>query len=175
LWFVAAFVALLALIAAACGDDEEATPATPSDTAATDTDAAEPSDSEDPPEPETTEAPEAPEPDEPETTEAPEPETTEAPAEPEPQEPAEPSGEPVRIGILFSNSGPAGVFGPPTANIAELIEEDINAAGGINGRPVETYLADDATDPAVGRQAMEQLIDSDNVDVVIAGAKAGRR
>ena len=106
---------------------------------------------------------------------APEPEPTEAPATTAAAEPAEPSGEPVRIGILFSNSGPAGIFGQPTANIAELIEEDINAAGGINGRPVETFLADDATDPAVGRQAMEQLIESDGVDVVLGTHSSATR
>ena len=174
LWLAASLVALLALVAAACGDgDDEATPDAPSEPAATDSGAAEPDDSEETPEPETTEAPDEPEPDEPETTEAPdepEPDETE-----EPQEPAAPSGEPVRIGILFSNSGPAGIFGPPTANIAEMIEEDINAAGGINGRPVETFLADDATDPAVGRQAMEQLIDSDNVDVVLGTHSSATR
>ena len=103
------------------------------------------------------------------------PEPTEAPAPTAADEPAEPSGEPVRIGILFSNSGPAGIFGQPTANIAELIEEDINAAGGINGRPVETFLADDATDPAVGRQAMEQLIESDGVDVVLGTHSSATR
>ena len=174
LWLAASLVALLALVAAACGDGDDAgTPAAPSEPAATDSGAAEPDDSEETPEPETTEAPDEPEPDEPETTEAPEepePDETE-----EPQEPAAPSGEPVRIGILFSNSGPAGIFGPPTANIAEMIEEDINAAGGINGRPVETFLADDATDPAVGRQAMEQLIDSDNVDVVLGTHSSATR
>ena len=175
LWLAASLVALLALVAAACGDgdDDAATPGAPSEPAATDSGAVEPDDSEGTPEPETTEAPVEPEPDEPETTEAPD------EAEPvetdEPQEPAVPSGEPVRIGILFSNSGPAGIFGPPTANIAEMIEEDITAAGGINGRPVETFLADDATDPAVGRQAMEQLIDSDNVDVVLGTHSSATR
>jgi len=85
------------------------------------------------------------------------------------------ASDPVRIGILFSNSGPAGVFGPPVANIAELIEEDINAAGGINGRSVETFLADDATNPEVGRQAMEQLLDSDDVDVVLGTHSSATR
>ena len=171
LWLAASLVALLALVAAACGDgDDEATPDAPSEPAATDSGAAEPDDSEETPEPETTEGPDEPEPTATEAPDEPEPDGTE-----EPQEPAAPSGEPVRIGILFSNSGPAGIFGPPTANIAELIEEDINAAGGINGRPVETYLADDATDPAVGRQAMEQLIDSDNVDVVLGTHSSATR
>ena len=182
LWLAASLVALLSLVAAACGDDDDAeTPDAPSEPAATDSGAAEPDDSEETPEPETTEAPGEPAPDEPKTTEAPAPQEAEAPDEPEPveteepQEPAAPSGEPVRIGILFSNSGPAGIFGPPTANIAEMIEEDITAAGGINGRPVETFLADDATDPAVGRQAMEQLIDSDKVDVVLGTHSSATR
>ena len=175
LWLVASLVALLALVAAACGDADDGaeSPETTSEPAAPDEPEHDEPETTEAPAPETTEAP-----DEPETTEAPAPETTEAPAEPDPeemQEPAAPSGEPVRIGILFSNSGPAGVFGPPTANISELIEEDINAAGGINGRPVETFLADDATDPAVGRQAMEQLIDSDNVDVVLGTHSSATR
>lgn len=127
-------------------------------------------------EPAATEAEAAPAPaDEPADDSDAAPEPTEAPATTAPDEPAEPSGEPVRIGILFSNSGPAGIFGQPTANIAEFIEEDINAAGGINGRPVETFLADDATDPAVGRQAMEQLIESDGVDVVLGTHSSATR
>lgn len=180
LGLVASLVALLALVAAACGDDAGA-PEAPSELATTDTDSAGPSDSGEAPEPAITEPPKEPELAEPETIEAPDLETTEAPDGSEPvelddaPEPVVPSGEPVRIGILFSNSGPAGVFGPPVANISELIEEDINAMGGINGRPVETFLADDATDPAVGRQAMEQLIDSDNVDVVLGTHSSATR
>lgn len=151
---------LLSMIAAACGtsDDEPAVSEPAAATAAPAADGgaadAEPASE---PEPE------------------PAPATTEAAAATDPDEPSEPSGEPVRIGILFSNSGPAGIFGQPTANIAEFIEEDINAAGGINGRPVETFLADDATDPAVGRQAMEQLIESDGVDVVLGTHSSATR
>ena len=185
-WLPVSVIVLLALVAAACGgdDEEETIPVAPPPAAAADPgDSGEPSETEAPeppaaPEPAPTPAEEpsepptedAPEPDEPVTAPPPEPAETEAPPEP-----AAPAGEPVRIGILFSNSGPAGIFGPPTANIAELIEEDINAAGGINGRPVETVLADDATDPSVGRQAMEQLIDSDNVDVVLGTHSSATR
>jgi ABC-type branched-subunit amino acid transport system substrate-binding protein len=151
-------IALLSMMAAACGtsDDEPAAPEPTAGTAAPAADAGS-ADTEPASEPE------------------PAPATTEAAAAAEPDEPAAPSGEPVRIGILFSNSGPAGIFGQPTANIAEFIEEDINAAGGINGRPVETFLADDATDPAVGRQAMEQLIESDGVDVVLGTHSSATR
>ena len=157
-------IALITMIAAACGtsddDPAEAEPASATAAPAADDGPAstEPArDSETEPDP------------------APASATTEAAAASEPDQPVAPSGEPVRIGILFSNSGPAGIFGQPTANIAEFIEEDINAAGGINGRPVETYLADDATDPAIGRQAMEQLIESDGVDVVLGTHSSATR
>jgi len=157
-------IALITMIAAACGtsddDPAEAEPASATAAPAADDGPAstEPArDSETEPDP------------------APAPATTEAAAASEPDQPVAPSGEPVRIGILFSNSGPAGIFGQPTANIAEFIEEDINAAGGINGRPVETYLADDATDPAIGRQAMEQLIESDGVNVVLGTHSSATR
>ncbi len=166
-WLPVSVLVSLVLVAAACGSDNEAqtAPVTPPAPATSETEPA--------PEP----APAPPEPAPPEP--APEPAPPEPPAEPavteEPEEPAVPSGEPVRIGILFSNSGPAGIFGQPTVNISEFIEEDINAAGGINGRPVEIVLADDASDPAIGRQAMEQLIDSDNVDVVLGTHSSATR
>ena len=169
-WLPVSVLVLLALVAAACGgnDDDDSSPETPPATVAPEPDSPEP----DSPEPgDTDEGDQAAdtEPEEPPTEDAPEPDETTA------QEPAAPSGEPVRIGILISNSGPAGVFGPPTANIAQFIEDDINAAGGINGRPVVTVLADDATDPAIGRQAMEQLIDSDQVDVVLGTHSSATR
>ena len=154
--------ALISMIAAACGasDDDPAEAEPASATAA----------------PAADDGPASTEPAQDSETEPdPAPATTEAAAAAAPDESAAPSGEPVRIGILFSNSGPAGIFGQPTANIAEFISEDINAAGGINGRPVETYLADDATDPAIGRQAMEQLIESDGVDVVLGTHSSATR
>ena len=169
-WIPVSVLILLSLVAAACGDndDDDSSPDPPPATAAPEPDAPEPDASE------PSDAGEGDQADEPEP-EVPSTEDVSEADEAAAQEPAAPSGEPVRIGILFSNSGPAGVFGPPTANIAQFIEEDINAAGGINGRPVETVLADDATDPAIGRQAMEQLIDSDQVDVVLGTHSSATR
>lgn len=83
--------------------------------------------------------------------------------------------DPIRIGILYSATGPAGVFGAPVENIAQLIESDLNAAGGILGRTVETVMADDATDPEVGRAGMERLLDDEQVDVVIGTHSSATR
>ena len=148
-----AVVLAVTLFAAACGDDSDSTlsaPTTTSDTAdGTETDSGAGSDGAE---------------DSSTTT------STSSVVDPE-----SPTQEPVRIGILFSNSGPAGIFGPPVANIAQFIEEDLNASGGILGRPVEVYMADDATDPEIGRQAMEQLLEADNVDVVLGTHSSATR
>jgi branched-chain amino acid transport system substrate-binding protein len=51
---------------------------------------------------------------------------------------------PVRIGLAGSLGDPVGV---PMKNAAELAVEEINAAGGIDGRPLELVQRDDYADP----------------------------
>ena len=161
-WLVyLAILATLSLAASACGDDGEdsaptatessATTAEPDSEPAADVSAEDP-DTEPAPDPTTGEE---------STEEAPA--TTQAPA---PAEEAAPSG-PVTIGLLYSNSGPGGVLGPPAERALRLAVQDINAAGGVNGAEVQIELADTATDPAVGRDAMQRLVSDDQVDVVI--------
>ncbi|GAA1387348.1 hypothetical protein GCM10009613_22780 [Pseudonocardia kongjuensis] len=60
-----------------------------------------------------------------------------------------------RIGALTSRSGSGSVFASAVANAAVLAVDEVNAAGGIGGRPVELLHADDATDPGTG--ALEAL------------------
>jgi branched-chain amino acid transport system substrate-binding protein len=54
------------------------------------------------------------------------------------------SGNPVRIGLAGSLSDPVGV---PMKRAAELAVEEINATGGIQGRPIELIERDDYADP----------------------------
>jgi branched-chain amino acid transport system substrate-binding protein len=54
------------------------------------------------------------------------------------------SPDPIRIGLAGSLSDPVGV---PMKNAAELAVEEINAAGGIDGRPLELLQRDDYADP----------------------------
>lgn len=53
-------------------------------------------------------------------------------------------GGPVRIGVAGSFSDPIGL---PMMLAAELAAEEINAAGGVDGRPLELVLRDDYADP----------------------------
>jgi urea transport system substrate-binding protein len=69
----------------------------------------------------------------------------------------------VRIGVLVPDSGPAGLFGPSSRQAAELAAQDINAAGGINGEPVELLFADVGVPPAQAVQAVQRLWRSEGV------------
>src|SRR4051812_8776738 len=56
----------------------------------------------------------------------------------------DPSAEPIRIGLAGALSDPVG---SPMKRAAELAVEQINAAGGIKGRPIELLERDDYADP----------------------------
>ncbi|HEX7630156.1 MAG TPA: ABC transporter substrate-binding protein, partial [Candidatus Methylomirabilis sp.] len=53
--------------------------------------------------------------------------------------PAE-AGEPIRIGAIFSVTGPASFLGEPERNTAKMLEEDLNRDGGLLGRKVEVIV-----------------------------------
>ncbi len=60
------------------------------------------------------------------------------------------AAEPVRIGITTVLSGPTADRGQSEQYGAQLALNRINAAGGVLGRPVEAFYADNACDVAVG-------------------------
>lgn len=65
--------------------------------------------------------------------------------------PAGPASSPnPRLGLLTTKSGPGSLFAAATDNMAMLALEEINAQGGVRGRPAELVVGDDATDPTVG-------------------------
>jgi len=66
-------------------------------------------------------------------------------------------GEPLRIGFLGGLSGRVADLGIDGRNGALLAVEMRNAAGGVNGRPVELLAEDDEQDVAVARRAFDAL------------------
>jgi branched-chain amino acid transport system substrate-binding protein len=74
--------------------------------------------------------------------------------------------EPIRIGLVAGLSGRHYDLGVACRNGAQLAIEDVNAAGGIHGRPVELLVRDDAQDPETARRAVRELIDAGVVAIV---------
>lgn len=65
---------------------------------------------------------------------------------------------PVRIGLIGPFSGPSSDFGIPMRNGAQLAADEINAAGGYLGRPIELVIKDDVATPDVGLQRTQELL-----------------
>jgi urea transport system substrate-binding protein len=77
------------------------------------------------------------------------------------------AAEPIRIGAVLPFSGGVELYGQQAKLGLDLAAKDINAAGGILGRPVEVIYADDKTRPESAAAAMHALIESDGVVAVV--------
>jgi branched-chain amino acid transport system substrate-binding protein len=75
--------------------------------------------------------------------------------------------EPVRIGITTILSGPMADRGQSEQYGAQLALDSINQAGGVLGRPVEAFYADNACKPDIGVPATRKLIEQEHVPVII--------
>ena len=62
------------------------------------------------------------------------------------------------VGLLLSKSGPGSVFAVACENLAAMAVDEINADGGIAGRPLRLVVGDDATDPDVGALEAWRLV-----------------
>lgn len=91
---------------------------------------------------------------------------------PEPT-PAPPQGDPIVIGAIFSVTGPGAPLGEPEKLSAEMVERQVNDAGGINGRPLKVIIEDDATEESKAVLAMKKLVEQDKVVAVVGPTMSG--
>jgi branched-chain amino acid transport system substrate-binding protein len=84
------------------------------------------------------------------------------------------SGEPIKIGAILSLTGTYAGLGEPEKNLLEMEVGKINDAGGINGRPVELIIEDDATDEAQAVAAASRLIEQEEVVAIIGATGTGQ-
>ena len=76
--------------------------------------------------------------------------------------------EPIKIGVPVGLSGANSVVAPSVVQAAELAVEEINAGGGVLGRPLELVVADDGSGAVGAQKAFDALVFRDEVDVLIS-------
>ena len=81
--------------------------------------------------------------------------------------------EPIRIGGLFDLSGKAQHIGEPTRAVAQLVVDQINRQGGINGRQLVLVIADTQSEPSQAVVALKRLLEKDRVVAVIGPTTTG--
>jgi len=81
--------------------------------------------------------------------------------------------EPYKIGAVFSITGVGSFLGDPEKKTVEMIAEQINGQGGINGHPLEVIILDDESDATKCNLAVKRLIKKDDVPVIIGPSRSG--
>lgn len=79
----------------------------------------------------------------------------------------------VKIGGIFPLSGQVAVYGVECKNGVDLAIEEINAAGGINGKPIVLVSEDDEGNPDKTVNAFKKLSTKDGVKIVIGSLTSG--
>jgi branched-chain amino acid transport system substrate-binding protein len=80
-----------------------------------------------------------------------------------------PAGEPIKIGFGMALTGPLAANGKQALLGMKIWEEEINAKGGLLGRPVKLVHYDDQSNPATVPGIYTKLLDVDKADLVVGG------
>jgi branched-chain amino acid transport system substrate-binding protein len=80
---------------------------------------------------------------------------------------------PYKVGAVFSVTGGGSFLGDPEKKTAEMIAEEINKNGGINGHPLELIVYDDESDATKCTLAVKKLINKDKVCAIIGPSISG--
>src|SRR5438270_10978935 len=78
------------------------------------------------------------------------------------------AAEPIRIGFGMSLSGPNAGAGKMFLVGREVWKDEINAKGGLLGRPVQFVYYDDQSNPSLVPGIYSKLLDVDKVDLVVS-------
>jgi branched-chain amino acid transport system substrate-binding protein len=82
--------------------------------------------------------------------------------------PAARAVEPIKIGFSMELTGPFAVVGKTGLLAFKIWEEEVNAEGGLLGRPVKLVYYDDQSNPSLVPGIYTKLIDIDKVDLLIS-------
>jgi branched-chain amino acid transport system substrate-binding protein len=79
------------------------------------------------------------------------------------------SGEPIRIGYSMALTGGLAGNGKSALLAQKIWEEEVNAKGGLLGRPVKLVYYDDQSNPATVPGIYTKLLDVDKVELIMGG------
>src|SRR5262245_34446050 len=78
-----------------------------------------------------------------------------------------PAQNPMRVGLAISLTGPTAPAGKQVLAGLEIWRDDVNAKGGLLGRPVQLVFYDDQANPANAPGIYAKLMSVDKVDLLI--------
>lgn len=80
---------------------------------------------------------------------------------------------PLKLGAILPLTGDAAPYGIPVRRAIELAAEEVNAAGGVGGKPLTVAWGDGKCNGADGAAEAQKLVNVDGVTVIFGGACSG--
>ncbi len=84
-----------------------------------------------------------------------------------------PSGQPIIVGLIAEQSGPLGFYGQETTRAATTLVDQINASGGVLGRPIKLIVRDSKTSVNDAVREARDLLYTENVDFLFHSINSG--
>ncbi len=79
----------------------------------------------------------------------------------------------IKVGAVLAVTGPASFLGGPEARTLEMLVDELNAKGGINGDKIQMIIKDTAGSPEKAVSFAKQLIEEENVVAIIGPSTSG--
>jgi branched-chain amino acid transport system substrate-binding protein len=81
--------------------------------------------------------------------------------------------ETIKVGAIMAATGPASFLGGPEARTLEMLTQEINAMGGIDGNKIELIVKDSGANPTKAISFARQLIEEEKVFAIIGPSTSG--
>ncbi|RMG04094.1 MAG: branched-chain amino acid ABC transporter substrate-binding protein, partial [Nitrospirae bacterium] len=83
------------------------------------------------------------------------------------------AGDTIKVGAILAVTGPASFLGAPEAKTLEMLAEEVNSQGGINGKKIELIIKDSGANPEKAISFAKQLIEEEKVFAIIGPSTSG--
>jgi branched-chain amino acid transport system substrate-binding protein len=79
----------------------------------------------------------------------------------------------IKVGAILAVTGPASFLGAPESKTLQMLAEEINSKGGINGKKIELIIKDSGANPEKAISFAKQLIEEEKVLAIIGPSTSG--
>ena len=83
-------------------------------------------------------------------------------------------GDKVRVGVFMSLTGSTANFGISSVNGIKMAADEVNAAGGINGKQIELLVQDDRSDASEAATIVTKFVTQDQVHAILGEVASSR-
>lgn len=83
------------------------------------------------------------------------------------------AGEVIKVGAILAVTGGASFLGAPEAKTLQMLVDEVNAKGGVNGHKIELIIKDSAANPEKAISFAKQLIEEEKVFAIIGPSTSG--